>query len=705
MRATVAVLLSIPLSVLAAFIALSVTGNTMNTMILGGLALAFSRLIYNSVVVLDNIFRHLETGESPAVAAEKGGQEVALPVLAATLATAVVFFPVLFLYGVSKFLFSALAIAVVLSLGASYAIALTVVPLFCATFIKTRNASPADAEMSAAPAPPRHNRFMDWFQSGFQRFVHAYERMLDRALARPWRAIGAVLSVCVLGILAYPFVGIAYFPKTDPGQFVINVKAPSGTKLEATEAYVEKVERIIKDEVPPSELEVVLANIGVTPGFSSIYTSNSAPHTATVQASLTSNHRTSSYEYIRRVRQRIKRDLPQLSAYIQTGGLVDSIINLGFPAPIDIQVSGSNLEASHHVADQIVHELNGLPTVSDVLLPQDVDYPALKLDIDRTRASELGLTPREIVQNVITALTSDQMIAPSYWVDPKTGNDYLLTVQYPEGRVRSMEDLSAIPLRGSSREQPTQLSAVSTLHHIQSPTEVDHYQLRRVTDVYVAPVAEDLGRLSNAVETIVARIAIPPGIRITLRGVVEGMHNTFRSFGFGLILAVLLVYLILVAQFRSFIDPLLILLAVPSGIAGVLLTLLVTGTTLNVMSLMGIVMVVGIVVGNSILIFDRIQQLRSQGEPLVQAVRNASSTRLRPVLITSLATFAGLLPMAAGLGTGTEAYAPLALAIIGGLALSVVLTVFILPTAYFVVYSRREEHFVVARTPDHGNAA
>jgi multidrug efflux pump subunit AcrB len=409
-----------------------------------------------------------------------------------------------------------------------------------------------------------------------------------------------------------------------------------------------------------------------------------------VQASLKPDHRTSSYEYIRRVRLRIKRELPQLSAYLQTGGLVDSIINLGFPAPIDIQVSGSDLEASHHVAEQIVHELSELPGVSDVLLPQDVDYPALKLDIDRTRASELGLTPKEIVQNVITALTSDQMIAPSYWVDPKTGNDYLLTVQYPEGSVRSMEDLSAIPLRGSSQSQPTQLSAVSALHHIQSPTEVDHYKLRRVTDVYVAPVAEDLGQLSNAVERIVARIAIPPGIRITLRGVVEGMHNTFQSFGFGLMLAVLLVYLILVAQFRSFIDPLLILLAVPSGTAGVLVTLLLTGTTLNVMSLMGLVMVVGIVVGNSILIFDRIQQLRSQGESLAQAVRNASSTRLRPVLITSLATFAGLLPMAVTLGTGTEAYAPLALAIIGGLALSVVLTVFILPAAYFVVYSRRE---------------
>jgi len=686
-RATVVVLLSVPLSVLAAFIGLSLTGDTLNTMILGGMALAFSRLIFNSVVVLENIFRHLEAGESAATAAEDGGQEVAVPVLAATLATAVVFFPVLFLYGVSKFLFSALAIAVVLSLAASYVIALTVVPLFCATFFSAR------AEPSAAghvPASTR-GRFARSFDDGFQRLIRGYGRSLDGALARPRATIGVGLSICVLGIASYPFVGIAYFPKTDPGQFVINLKAPSGSKLEDTEGYVTKVEEIIRDEVPRGELEVVLSNIGVTPGFSSIYTSNSAPHTATIQASLTPDHRTSSYEYISRVRRRIKRELPQLSAYLQAGGLVDSIINLGFPAPIDIQVGGPNLKAAHRVAEQIVYALSALPVVSDVLLPQDVDYPALQLDIDRTRASELGLTPKEIVENVITALTSDQMIAPSYWVDPKTGNDYLLTVQYAEGAVHSMEDLRAIPLRGPRQEHPTRLGAVSTLRHIQAPTEVDHYQLRRVTDVYVAPVGEDLGRLSHAVEQVIAHIDIPPDVRITLRGVVAGMHSTFHSFGLGLILAVLLVYLILVAQFRSFVDPLLILLAVPSGIAGVLLTLFVTGTTLNVMSLMGLVMVVGIVVGNSILIFDRIQRQRSQGEPLVQAVRNASTTRLRPVLITSLATFAGLLPMAVTLGTGTEAYAPLALAIIGGLALSVLVTVFILPVAYFIVYSRREQ--------------
>jgi multidrug efflux pump subunit AcrB len=511
--------------------------------------------------------------------------------------------------------------------------------------------------------------------------------------------VAGVLGVCLLSLGLYPLIGVSYFPKTDPGQFIINVKAPTGTRLEATQNLVQQVEQIIREEVPPDELDVVLSNIGVTPGFSSIYTSNSAEHTATVQASLKPGHRIDSYEYIARVRRRVREELPQVSAYFQAGGLVDSIINLGFPAPIDVQVSGSDLEQVHTAARQIAAGLRDKPGVSDVLVPQDVDYPALKLDVDRLRASELGLTSKEIVQNVITALASDQMIAPSYWVDPNTGNDYLLTVQYPENTVKDFSDLTAIPLRGASRLSPTRLETVSTLHHIQSPTEVDHYQLRRVIDVYVSPVDEDLGRLTTTVQHIVAGFHQPEGIRINLRGVVEGMRVSFRSFGFGLLLAVVLVYLILLAQFRSFLDPLLILLAVPAGLVGVLLILFVTHTTLNVMSLMGVVMVVGIVVSNSILILEFFRRLRAQGMAVDLAVREACRVRLRPVLITSLATLVGLLPMAAKFGTGSEAYAPLALAIIGGLTASVVLSVFLVPAACLVAYRHRGPAREQAATP------
>ncbi|MGZ5565385.1 MAG: efflux RND transporter permease subunit [Limisphaerales bacterium] len=686
-RATLAVFLSIPLSALATFIALSFGDNSINSMILGGLALAFSRLIDNSVVVLENIFRHLEMGESPEVAAEKGGKEVALPVLSATLTAAIVFFPVIFLYGVSRFLFTALALAVILSLFASYFVALTVVPLFCAKFIKT-----AHGEHGANHAAPKTfgEKFNGWFNTQFHRMLDKYGGYLKLSLLRPAGTVIGILGIFILSFGLAPFIGVSYFPKTDPGQFVINIKAPTGTRLENTEDYVKKIEQIIHEEVAPDELDVIVSNIGVTPGFSSMYTSNSGQHTATVQASLKEKHRIGSYEYMARVRRRLSKELPQANAYFQSGGLADAVLNLGLPAPIDVQVSGSNIEETHKIATEIAQQVHALPGVSDVLVPQDIDYPALQLEVDRKRAGELGLTSKEVVHNVITALVSDQMIAPSYWVDPKSGNDYMLTVQYPEHLVKNLSDVESIPIRSQSNPNSTRLDTVTTLKHIHAPTEVDHYQLRRVMDVYVSPSGEDLGSLASGIDKIVAKTSIPKNVRVNLRGMVQGMRISFKSFGMGLLLAVLLVYLVLVAQFQSFVDPLIILLAVPTGLTGVLVILFLTGTTLNVMSLMGVVMMVGIVTSNSILIVEFTRRLRDDGKSVREAVALSCRVRLRPVLMTSLATLIGLIPMAMKFGTGSEAYAPLAQAIIGGLAVSVVLTVFIVPAAYLLVHGKED---------------
>jgi len=405
---------------------------------------------------------------------------------------------------------------------------------------------------------------------------------------------------------------------------------------------------------------------------------------------LADGHALSSFQYMDRVRRELRQRLPQVAAYFQTGGLVDAVLNLGLPAPLDIQVSGNSFETTHRIAAQIAKRTRSVPGVSDVLVPQDIDYPSLELDIDRVRASELGLNEREVVGNVITALTSNQMIAPSYWVDPRSGNDYLLTVQYPEGFIRNFADLSAIPLRANQADQATELGTVSTLRHRVAPTEVDHYQLRREMDVYVSPSGEDLSAVLSGVEQIIQDMKLPPGVRVTVRGSAQAMQTSFGAFGFGLILATLLVYLILVAQFKSFIDPLLILLAVPTGLSGVLVLLYLTDTTLNVMSLMGVVMMVGIVVSNSILIVEFTNRLREEGRSVREAVSAACRVRLRPVLMTSLATLFGLVPMAMKLGTGSEAYAPLARAIIGGLAVSVVLTVFLVPAAYYVVHRHDE---------------
>ena len=692
MRATAAVFLSIPLSALAAFLAISAGGGTVNTMVLGGLALAFSRLIDNSVIVLENIFRHIENGESPEVAAEKGGQEVALAVLAATVTTAIVFFPVVFLYGVSRFLFMALATAVILSLFASYVVAMTVVPLFCAKLIKKHQ---ADEEVGEGSIGARLGRIAKRFDYYFEAMLHKYDHSLGKTLLRPAATLIGLVGVSLLSLGLYPLMGVAFFPRTDAGQFVINLKAPSGTRVELTEEYVKEIESIIRKVVPKNDLQMIVANIGITPDFSVIYTSNSAPHTAFVQASLKESHSVSSYEYMRRVRAEIGKQLPQVNAYFQSGGLVDAVLNLGLPAPIDVQVAGNNMNEAHDVAEEIAAKAKQLSGVSDVLVPQDVDYPALELNVDREKAAQLGLSQKEVVDNVITALTSNGMIAPNYWVDPKSGNPYLLTVQYPENSVTTLTDLKQIPLRGVRIQRPTFLDSVVTIRNISAPTEVDHYQLARVMDVYVASKKEDLGRVAGQIDDIIAHTKLPEGVRVNLRGSVQGMRASFRSFGIGLVLSVVRVYLVLVAQFSSWMDPFIILLAVPPGLSGVLLFLLATGTTLNVMSLMGVVMMVGIVVSNSILIVEFARHLHHDGKELKEAVSTASRLRLRPILMTSLATLLGLIPMALGIEAGSEAYAPLARAIIGGLLVSVVVTVYLVPAAYLLVH-RKEGHAEVA---------
>ncbi len=690
MRATVAVFFSIPLSALTAFILLSLGGSSVNAMILGGLALAFSRLIDNSVVVLENIYRHLEMGEAPAIAAEKGGQEVALPVLASTLTTIVVFFPVTMLYGVSKFLFSALALAVVLSLLASYAVAMSVVPLFCSQFIKGHHEGSAEAsEMHAKPRPHSlFDRFNAWFNPKFESFLNAYDRVISVVLRRPVAVLFFMTGLIVVSLFIYPLLDFSFFPRTDAGQFVMNVKLPSGTRIGVTEQEVAKIEDLVRKEVSPEDLGMIVSNIGSTPDFSAMYTSNSAMHTATIQVSLKEDHKVGSYEYMAKVREQMAKELPEVSAYFQSGGLVDAVLGLGMAAPIDVKVAGSNQTVAMAVAMQLARRIRLIPNVADAYIPQDLDYPALKLDIDRTRAQELGLTQKEVVDNVITALTSNAMIAPSYWIDPKNGYDYMLTEQYPERQIKSLDDLRAIPVRGEHLAASTRLDAISSISRFNSPTEVDHYKLRKTIDIYVQPKVDDLGRIATAIDKITAGMKVPDGVAVEMLGIVQGMRQSFHDFGTGLLMSVVLLYLILVAQFRSFLDPLLILTAVPPGLTGALMILYLTGTSMNVMSLMGVMILIGMTVSDSILIVEFTRHLREDGMKVRQAVVTAARVRLRPVLMTSFATIIGLLPMALKLGAGSEAYAPLARAVLGGMSMSLMMTVIMVPAAYYVAYRK-----------------
>jgi len=687
-RATVAVLLAVPLSAVVCLLLTDMGGGSINTMILGGLALAFSRLIDNGVVVLENIFRYMELGEPPRIAAEKGGAEVSLAVLAATVTTSIVFFPVTSLTGISKYLFTPLALGVVLSMFASYVFAMTAVPLFTAVFIKAHHSGETE---------PRRQSPMRWvivkFNEYFEKLQNSYTDYARRCMMRPgWTASVILVGVFLITMGLFPFIGRAYFPRTDAGQFTINVKLPSGSRIDVSNDYIAQAEQIIRSVIPPSDLHMIVSNIGVTHGPSTIYSPNSSMDTAFVQVSLNEKRKHSSFTYMNRVRAALSRQMPELTTFFYGGGLISGVINQGLPAPIDIQVSSNNLNKDYDLAETLASKIRQIPNVSSVFIPQNMRYPGLLLRIDRECASLIGLSTKQVVDNVITALTSDGMIAPSYWIDPKTGNNYMVTVQYSNSMINhmSMQQFRNIPLRGTGDTGYTPLQSVADIQRINTPTEVTHYQLRREIDIYVATKTEALQSVDGAINKLIASVPKSRNLRITVHGAVVSMNSSFKSFGIGLIIAIVLVYLVLMAQFASFVDPFIILLAVPPGLAGVVLTLLLTGSTLNIMSLMGTIMMTGIVVSNSILIVDFTRILHGQGLELMEATVEACKMRLRPILMTSVATLLGMIPMALGIEAGSEQYAPLARAVIGGLAVSVVLTMFVVPAMYLVIHSRQE---------------
>src|SRR3984885_12621388 len=736
-RATSAVLLSIPISALAAFVVLAMMGGTVNTMILGGMALAFSRVIDNSVISLENIYRHLEMGAAPMIAAEVGGSEVALAVLAATLVDVVDFFPVVFLYGVAKFLFSALALAFCLSLLASFVVAMTVIPLFCSRFLKAVGHVQHPAKENGYEVEPTRAEHQSWterfnarFNRMFNKILDFYEYWVRRALLRPGLTVLALSAVFLISLAIYPLLGLAFFPKTDAGQFTINLKVPTGTRIEMTDQYVAKVEDLIRHTVDPKDLKRIVSNIGVVPDFSSLYTTKSGSYTATVQVALNEPHELSSFAYMDKVQQAMASQFPDIRTFFSSGSMVDAILNMGMPAPIDVQVSSPDLHEIYGIAQNLAARIREVHGVGQIYIPQDMNYPALQLDVDRVHAGELGLTQKDVVDNVITALNSNYMIAPNYWVDRKSGNDYYLTVQFFEhgdASIHNLLDLGQIPLRdpsngtdmscgpsgpprpgttrsswacGGAGRPITVLKNVVNVKQIRTPTEVDHYQIQRAVDIYVTPNGEDLGRVTGAVRDILAKTSTPGNVRVNLRGMVQGMEASFKSFGLGFLISFVLLFLILTAQFKSFIDPFLIMLAIPMGFVGVFIFLPLTHSSLNLMSLMGVLMLVGIADSNSILIVDFAHNLERQGLSPADAVITACRVRLRPILMTSLATIIGMIPMALKLGTGAEQYTPMARAIIGGLTSSVLLTIFIVPAAYLLVYGKRGTKAAVSPTPE-----
>ena len=685
-KSTVAIFLSIPLSILAAAFGMFMGGSTLNVMTLGGFALAIGRLVDNSVVVLENINRHLAEGKSASMAARDGAEEVALAVLASTITTVIVFFPVMFLAGVAKYLFSALSLAVVLSMLASYVVAMTVIPIYAARFL-TPDEARAEEEGARSGVLGR-------FIRAYERFAARYEAFLTRALDRKALVIGVITALFIASIGAYRLIGSEFFPRTDAGQFIINLRAPRGSRIEITEQLTGEVEKIIRDVIPARDLSMVVSNLGLAPGFSAIYSPNAASDSGFVMVSLNAGHRRSTWDYVGVVGRELHERLPQVRTFFQSGSIIDAVLNFGLAAPIDVQLSGPSYDDLHAGAEHVEAALRAMPEVADSFIPQESGYPTLNIDVDRLKAGRLGLTQRDVVTNVITALTSNQMIAPSIWIDPKTGNDYFLTVQYPENDITSRETLLNIPVRGDRRDgghdDALLLRNVATVAQTSQPAEAAHYNIQRVVDVLVSPRGDDMGGTQTAMEKRLAGLHLPPGVKVAFRGSVSAMRASFASFGFGLAMAVLLLYLVMVAQFRSFLDPVIIMFAVPMGLIGVAWVLLGTGTTLNIESFMGIIAMVGIVVSNSILLVDFANQRRRQGAELRRAIVEASRIRMRPIVMTALATVVGLLPIAMKLGAGSEASAPLARAAVGGLTVSTVLTLVLVPAMYELFYGWRE---------------
>ncbi len=696
LRATLMTALAIPLSILAAAIGLYFTGNSVNAMTLGGLALAVGRLVDDAIVVLENTARHRADGEQGAEAALEAAGEVSMPVLAATLTTIVVFFPVVFLTGIGRFLFAPLALAVVFSIGASYLVAMTVVPVWCASFL-------------GAHPPGRGAGWHARFGRGFARLREGYGRWLGVAMARRARVLGGVAATFMMALLLAPLVGSELFPEVDAGQLSVRLRAASGTRIEATEALVTRVEEALKETIARRDLATLISNAGVLLDWPAAYTPNAGVQDAFIDVQLTERRSRSSQEYARAVRHVLGERFPGVAFSVHTGGIVTAALNGGLPSPIDVQVTGNRLDVAHDIAEQVRAAVAGVRGAVDVRIQQRVDYPALRVNVDRTRAAYLGLTPSQVVKNVVASLNSSINFDPAFWIDEANGNHYFLGVQYPEEAIQSLETLADIPVTGPgatafapvpargvpdthapAEARHALLRNVATFEPTTAPTEVNHLNISRVIDVFANVAGRDVGGVAAEVEGKLGplRATLPPGYAITMRGEVQSMRESFRGLGFGFVLAAVLVYLIMVAQFRSFLDPFVVMFAVPLGLIGVVAILLVTGSTLNVQSFMGVIFMVGIAVSNSVLLVEFANRLRAAGTPVEEAAIRAAEIRFRPIVMTSLAAVLGLAPMAIGLGHGSEANVPLARAVVGGLAVSTALTLFVVPLLYRVLKTR-----------------
>ncbi len=714
-RSTILVSTSIPLAIFTAIIAMNLMGYTINIMTLGGLALAIGMLVDDATVTVENIHRNRGMGKPLTIAILHATDQISVPAIVATLAICVVFFPVVLLYGPAKFLFTPLAFGVVVAMLASYLLSRTLVPTLSRMLMEHERIHYEGDHVNLAADAGFIERLNHKRDRAFERFQGGYTRLLEVTLAHRLFTLvvaGGLISISC-GLIFV--VGTDFFPSVDTGIMKLHFRAPPGSRLTETEEIVAKVERRIREIIPPAELETINDLIGVPVSYNLAFvqTANVGSMDADILIALKKDHKPSAM-YRKKLREVLSDEFPGSSFYFQPADIVNQVLNFGLPATIDVQIESVDFAKSYPLAVKLRDSLQRIPGVADLHIAQVVDYPALQVDVDRVRAANLGMTQRDVANSVLISLSSSMLVSPSFFLNPVNNVNYWVAVQLPSSRVDSIASLEGIPLSGQASnpllqsDQPgplnqtpnvvaQRLANVASVYHRVTPANISHYTVQRVLNVNASVEDRDLGSTARDIQKAIKGLGeLPPGTRVTLRGQNQVMNDSFRSLGLGLILAILLVYFLMVALFQSWLDPFIIMMSVPGALVGVLWMLTLTGTTINVESLMGAIMAVGIATANSILLVSFANDLRVEGNITAHdAAMEAGRVRLRPVLMTALAMILGMLPMALGLGEAGEQNAPLGRAVIGGLLVATVFTLFIVPVIYSLLQTGLPTKYVL----------
>jgi multidrug efflux pump subunit AcrB len=695
-RSTLIIATSIPLSILCSIICLAALGQTLNVMTLGGLALAVGILVDDATVEIENVNRNAAEGKEILQAIMDGAAQIATPAFVSTVSIAIVFVPLFFLSGPAAALFRPLAMAVVFAVLASYLLSRTIVPTMARYLLAadahrlalTRHAAETGAAPPPAPRDPIH-RLSARFDVLFEHFRAAYGGLLAWALGHRRVTVGVAGGFVALSLVLVPFVGEDFFPTTDAGSFQLHLRAPAGTRVEQTELIVAGVERAIRRVIPPGELNLILSNVGINRNAINLATSGSATINAAdadLLVQLGPNRKGSTWDYVRRLRAVLPKEFPGVTFFAVPADIVNQVLNLGLPAPLDVQVMGPHKMANYQMASRLAGEIRRIPGAVDVRVQQVANYPDLLFSVDRTMAMQTGgLTQRQVASDLLISLSSSAQTAPNFWLNPQNGISYTMQVRTPPAKINSFEALTNTPVT-----VPPGVAQQQVFGNLAKPTRqtslavVNHYNLLPVSDVYAAPDLRDLGGVARDVDQVIAKVrpSLPKGMNIVLRGQVASMRSSFLGLGLGVAFAMVLVYLLLVINFQTWLDPLVIVMALPGALAGVVWMLFTTGTTFNVPSLMGTIMALGVATSNSVLLITFADDERRLGRTALEAALNAGFVRLRPVCMTALAMIIGMLPMALGLGEGGEQNAPLGRAVIGGLMVATCFTLIVVPVLY-----------------------